>query len=268
MTFPVYLHFGSLQLHAHLVFEILAYVAGFGMYLWLRRRKGDAIPDGDRWWVIAAAAIGAVIGSKILFWFEDPRASLRHLHDPAFLAGGKTIVGALAGSLLSVEVVKKRLRVTRRTGDLFAVPLCVGIAIGRIGCFLTGLEDHTNGVATSLPWGIDFGDGVARHPTQLYEMLFAAALGIFLWRCMARAHVEGDIFKVFMVAYFGFRFFCDFLKPDVRVFLGLSSIQWVCVAMLLYYFPDLIRWSRRRSTREEPANARLTAASRAESGSL
>src|SRR5260221_11390397 len=71
---------------------------------------------------------------------------------------GKTIVGALIGGLIAVELAKHILGIKQRTGDLFAVPLCLGIAIGRIGCFLTGLEDHTSGVATSLPWGVNFGD--------------------------------------------------------------------------------------------------------------
>jgi phosphatidylglycerol:prolipoprotein diacylglycerol transferase len=242
--FPVYLQFGSLRVHPHLFFESLAYMAAFRVYLWVRRRNGHALPDANRWWVIAAAATGAVAGSRILYWFEDPRLTLANLNHPAFLFGGKTIVGALIGGLVAVELMKRFLGITRRTGDLFAVPMCVGICIGRIGCFLTGLEDHTAGVATSLPWGVNFGDGVTRHPTQLYEIIFAAALGVFLWMRMNREHREGDIFKMFMVAYLTFRLGCDFLKPDVRVFLGMTSIQWACLIMLLYYWPDVLRWSR------------------------
>jgi phosphatidylglycerol:prolipoprotein diacylglycerol transferase len=240
----MYLHIGGLRWHPHWVFETLAYAIAFRVYLYLRRRRGDVLDDSRRWWVIAGAAVGAVLGSKMLYWLEDPGLTLAHWNDPAGLLGGKTIVGALIGGLLAVEWTKKRLGISRRTGDLFAVPLCIGIAIGRIGCFLTGLDDHTAGIATGLPWGVNFGDGIPRHPTQLYEVLFALALGVFLWRRMRLAHAEGDIFKMFMVGYFGFRLLCDFLKPDVRVFAGLSAIQWACVAMLLYYSPDLRRWSR------------------------
>lgn len=249
MAFPVYLHIGPIRLHPHLLFETLAYAVAFRVCLSLRRRNGDAIDDHRRWWVIAAAAMGAAIGSKTLYWFEAPRLTLQHLRDPAFLLGGKTIVGALIGGLFAVEWMKKRLSITRRTGDLFALPLCVGIAIGRIGCFLTGIEDHTVGVATALPWGVNFGDGVPRHPAQLYEVGFALALGVFLWRRARQPRREGDLFRIFMVAYFSFRLACDFLKPDVRVFAGLSSIQWACAAMLLYYSRDILRW---------PAGAGLT----------
>lgn len=243
MSFPVFIPVGSLKLHPHLVFETLAYAIAFSVYRAMRKRHGDALDDGNRWWVIAAAAMGAVVGCKVLYWCEDPAATLAHWHDPAFLMGGKTIVGALIGGLLFVELVKYHLGIKRRTGDLFAVPLCVGIAIGRIGCFLTGADDHTGGIATSLPWGVNFGDGVPRHPTQLYEALFALTLGVFLWRHSKRPHTEGDHFRLFMVGYFAFRLLCDFLKPDdVRVFLGLTAIQWACVLMLAYYSADIWRW--------------------------
>ena len=243
MSFPVFIPIGSLKLHPHLVFETLAYAIAFRVYLAIRKRNGDALDDGNRWWVIAAAAMGAVVGSKVFYWFEDPAASLAHWRDPAFLMGGKTIVGALIGGLFFVELVKHHLGVKRRTGDLFAVPICVGIAIGRVGCFLTGPEDHTGGVATRLKWGVNFGDGIPRHPTQLYEVLFALTLGVFLWRQSRRPHTQGDLFRVFMVGYFGFRLVCDFLKPDdVRVLLGLTAIQWACVAMLAYYAADIRRW--------------------------
>ena len=129
--------------------------------------------------------------------------------------------------------------VTRR------IQLATGIAIGRIGCFLTGPSDHTSGTPTALPWGVNFGDGVLRHPTQLYEVLLVILLGAFLWRLVNLPHREGDLFKVFMAGYLGFRLLIDFLKPDVRVGLGLSSIQWACVAMLLYYGNGVWWWLSR-----------------------
>lgn len=244
MSFPIYFHVGALRLHPHWIFETLAYAVAFQVYLALRRSRGDAVDLSERWWVVAAAAVGAVLGSKLLYWFEDPRLTLAHWNDPACLAGGKTIVGALVGGLFAVESMKRKLGVTRRTGDLFAIPLSVGIAIGRIGCFLTGTEDHTAGRPTSLPWGVNFGDGVQRHPTQIYEILFVIVLAALLIKVSRRPFLEGDLFKMFMVGYFAFRLAIDFLKPEVRVFLGLSSIQWACAAMLLYYTPDVLRWFR------------------------
>jgi hypothetical protein len=75
---------------------------------------------------------------------------------------GKSLVGGVIGGWVGVVIGKKILGIERSTGDNWVVPLCVGIAIGRLGCFFTGLADQTYGVATILPWGVDFGDGVLR----------------------------------------------------------------------------------------------------------
>src|SRR5207244_3111968 len=102
--------------------------------------------------------VGACVGGKLLYWASDPWLMLSHSQDPIFLMGGKSVVGALVGALIAVEWMKLRIGLTRHTGDLFAIPAAVGIAIGRVGCFLTGLDDETYGIPASLPWAIDFGD--------------------------------------------------------------------------------------------------------------
>jgi prolipoprotein diacylglyceryltransferase len=240
MQFPVYLHLFGFRLHPHLIFESLAYTIGFAIFRRFRKVFGDPVPESIRWSVIAAAVAGAAAGSKVLYWLEDPVSVMAHWRNIQVWLGGKSIVGGLAGGLLAVEWVKYRLKFQSRTGDLFAVPLCAGIAVGRIGCFLTGLDDATFGNATSLPWGVDFGDGIRRHPTQLYEIIFAMALSAIL-RWMQRAYTPGDIFKGFITGYCGWRLVIDFLKPD-PAFFGLNSIQWACVAILIYYSRDIRRW--------------------------
>lgn len=253
----MYLRFGPYRLHPHIFFETLSYFVAFRVYLSARRRFGDSVATPIRWAVIAAAVSGAAIGSKVLYWLEDPRLTLANLHNPAFLMGGKTIVGALIGGLAMVELVKHLIGLRTSTGDLYAIPLALGIAIGRIGCFLTGLSDNTYGTATSLPWGIDFGDGVRRHPTQLYEIVFLLMLVPVLYAVLRRIvasgassigknsqFVSGDAFKAFMIAYAGLRLFIDFIKPYPRLLLGLGGIQCACVVILLYYAPDIWRWIR------------------------
>jgi phosphatidylglycerol:prolipoprotein diacylglycerol transferase len=225
----------------HFILEILAYTTGFLFYLRLRKTRGDAIPDRTRWAVITAAVAGAALGARLLNWFGDPEKILSHWRDPASLMMGRTIVGALIGGVIAVELTKRWMGETRYTGDLFAAPIALGIAIGRVGCFLEGLPDGTYGLPTWLPWGVNFGDGVYRHPTQLYESLFALVLFAFLMRMMRRHYIEGDVFKVFMVSYMGWRLAVDFLKPGVRIE-GLTAIQWACVGMLVYYFHDIRRW--------------------------
>ena len=241
MQFPVYIHFFKWTLHPHLVFEGLAYFLGFRLYQYLRYRYGDPIQYSTRWSVITAAAMGAAVGSKLLYWLEDPAQTVHRWRDLNYMMAGKTIVGGLIGGLIAVELTKRFVGERTRSGDLFAAPLCFAIALGRIGCFLTGLSDQTYGISTSLPWGVDFGEGISRHPVQLYESLFAFCLGVLLWRRMPKPHENGDLFKIFMVAYMAFRLFVDFLKPELR-FAGLGSIQWACALTLLYYSRDIRRW--------------------------
>ena len=242
-------------LHPHLLFETLAYVCAFQLYRFLRRHYGDFVSSSNRWSVIAAAAVGAALGSKLLFFLEDPKLTLAHIHDEVFLMGGKTIIGALIGGLFAVELTKKLCGIQQRTGDLFAVPLCLGIAIGRLGCFFAGLDDNTYGIPTSLPWGVDFGDGIRRHPVQLYEVIFVLVLGFLLFHWFQRPHASGDIFKSFMLGYACFRLFVDFLKPYPK-FAGLCTLQWMCLGLLVFYAPDLWRWfSRALSTQPSEAAA-------------
>src|SRR3954471_2242350 len=239
MTFPAYLHLGSLALHPHWIFESLAYTTGFYLYRRLRHQSGDVIDSRARRWVMLAAIVGGFAGSRILSAFEDPLFLADHRFEPRLLLGGKTIVGGLVGGLIAVESVKRLRGIDVATGDLLALPLVLGIAIGRIGCFLSGLEDESYGIATRLPWGVDFGDGIARHPTQLYEVVLLVGLGALL--LVARTTVTtGDRFKLFMVGYLGVRLLIDFIKPAVRVG-GLSTIQWVCLAVIAYYAPHVPR---------------------------
>ena len=198
----------------------------------MRGRQGDALTDERRWLVIATIAVGALAGSRILGLLEQAPRDGWHWDRLLVPGGGKTIVGGLLGGWLAVEIVKRFIGIRSRTGDLFAVPLCVGIAIGRIGCFFAGLADDTYGTPTALPWGVGFGDGIPRHPTQLYEFLFLAVLGVILFHWNAKPHTNGVIFRAFMTAYLGWRLLIDFIKPQPLVH-GLNVIQWACIAGLV-----------------------------------
>ena len=236
-TLVLRLQLGQTGIYLHFVFETLAYFAGFAIYRWTRAKRSDHISTDYRWWIIAAAALGAAFGSRLLGVLEEAPGQLS-ISD-ANIPSGKTIVGGLVGGWIAVEVIKLRLKINVSTGDLFAVPITVGIAIGRVGCLLAGLPDQTYGEPTALPWGIDFGDGVFRHPTQLYEIVFLGILSCVLWRLLFSPHRNGQVFKLFMLSYASWRLLIDFLKPGSRLF-GLSVIQWTCLCVLLYYFAQFI----------------------------
>jgi phosphatidylglycerol:prolipoprotein diacylglycerol transferase len=268
MSFPVFIPIGPWQIHPHLFFESISYFIGFRVYLALRRRAGDTVVVPYRWATLSCAAAGAALGARGLAWLADPNATYEL---QSVLLGGKTIVGGLIGGLIAVELVKLAMGIRRSTGDLYAPALAVAIAVGRIGCLLTGVADDTSGTPTSLPWGMDLGDGVRRHPTQLYEIVVLAAMVVPLWRRARRTMAlaaatgvepdaaanavdgappqvtvlrEGDAFKAFMVAYMALRVAVDFAKPYPAVFLGLGVLQWAAVVTIAWYAPDIRRWIR------------------------
>jgi phosphatidylglycerol---prolipoprotein diacylglyceryl transferase len=234
MEFPIYIHIGTLKIHPHPVFESLAYFVSFRLIL--RRFRQNTVAQGNRGVVIAGGLIGGILGAKILAIFQHIDMLWSGTATaPMLLIGGKTIVGALLGATLGVEITKKLRNIHTATGDVFAYPLIVGIAIGRIGCFLTGLSDQTYGIATNLPWGVDFGDHIFRHPTQLYEVIFLLGLLVYLQYRQRRSMMPGDLFRFFMVCYLSFRWAIDFIKPDFHPLLGMSAIQLACLLGLVYY---------------------------------
>ena len=81
---------------------------------------------------------------------------------------------------------------------------------------------------------MDFGDGIGRHPTQAYEMLFLAALvlGLYTWQRRGTPQ-NGQVFRMFLAAYFAWRLLIDFLKPQPLVH-GLNAIQWSCLLGLAW----------------------------------
>jgi prolipoprotein diacylglyceryltransferase len=233
----------------HFIFESLAYAVAFRIYVLSRARQGDFLSTNTRWTIVAAAIAGAALGAKVLFWFEDPARTLAQWHDFTYLMSGKTIVGALLGGILAVEVTKRILGIHRRTGDLFAIPLCTGIAIGRLGCYAAGLQDDTHGLPTNLPWGHDFGDGIPRHPVQIYESLAMLCLAVALRYVRVPPFRDGDRFRVFLFSYCVWRLLIDFLKPGVGL-AGLTILQWCCAMAALIYAKDIVRMAARINASE------------------
>lgn len=222
-------------INVHLVLEYLAFFIGFRYYLFLRRRSTDAISTTNRLSIILGAALGALIGSRLVGFLENPMVEFSK-ENLIELLNAKTIMGGLFGGLLGVELAKKIVGETQRSGDLFVFPIIIGIFIGRVGCFLSGINEFTYGKATSSIFGMDLGDGVLRHPTSLYELVFLIVLFIALNYTKNKAILKnGELFKWFMILYFGFRFFIEFLKPNVFYVFGLSTIQILCLICLLYY---------------------------------
>lgn len=237
MNFPIEPEILGIKLPIHALFEALAFVIGYRYYVYLKKKKNDEISDDSRLIIVIGAAAGALIGSRVLGALEQPVRWMESEYFWLYLYSNKTIVGGLVGGLIGVELTKKIIGVSKSSGDLFTFPLILAIIIGRIGCFAMGVSEETYGVSTSLPWGIDLGDGVMRHPVVIYEIIYLILIWIFLRFISVRYDLRsGLIFKFFMISYMVYRFGQDFIKP---VFyypnVQLSAIQIVCLILLIYY---------------------------------
>lgn len=210
--------------------------AGFRYFLWLRQRQRDAITNDNRTWIIIGALFGAVFGSRLIGGLENPAAMRASGNMLLYFYLNKTIVGGLLGGLAGVELTKLLIGEKQSSGDLFVYPLLLAMIIGRTGCFSMGIYEETYGLPTTLPWGMNLGDGIYRHPASLYEIVFLVLLWIALAQVRQRIALRsGSLFKLFMIAYLVFRFLLDFIKPHYFQTPFLSTIQLTCLAGCAYY---------------------------------
>lgn len=156
---------------------------------------------------------------------------------------GRSIVGALLGATLMVELYKVYRGVTGSTGYIYVIPFAVLVAVGRIGCLLAGLEDRTHGVETGAAWGWDFGDGLLRHPVQLYEsisMAVFAVVFVLLLKHTPRAAISHGFY--WCVGFYGLqRFLWEFLKPYGQILGPLNVFHLACLTLFSYSIFMMLR---------------------------
>ena len=120
------------------------------------------------------------------------------------------LVGVFSAILVSRLFMKFPLGIPL---DFTAIVLPLGLAIQRIGCFLRGC---CYGVSTNSFLGVTFpGMKHAVHPTQLYEIVFSLFLFIALLNIRKRLYFPGFIFALLLVIYGVYRYFIEFIRPDI-----------------------------------------------------
>ncbi|MFI4936085.1 MAG: prolipoprotein diacylglyceryl transferase family protein [Caulobacterales bacterium] len=225
----------------HLVFDLAAWsggaAVGFGLYRWrLKDRVRDlAAVTGPGYFVsLAAGAVAGAWAAGSLNTLQGPAPELSH-----------SIAGALVGAIVAVELYKALRGIRGSTGTIFVGSFATGVIIGRWGCFFAGLPDRTYGTPTALPWGVDLGDGISRHPVQIYESLaMAAFLAVYIVGLARRAPwAMRRGFYALAFWYGAQRFVWEFLKPYPRVVGPFNLFHVLCAGLVsygaLYYLRDL-----------------------------
>ena len=188
----------------------------WGAVYWFRESK----KDGRVTLIYAAGLAGAFAGAKLAYLFAE---GWLHFHDSnrwVVWLSGKSIMGALPGGWLGVEIAKKVLGYRETTGDRFAMLLPVPLILGRIGCLNAGCCGGIVGAS-------------GRWPSVPVEIGFQVVAMICLWRMRRRHWQPGQHFHLYLIGYGLFRFGHEFLRATPKPFLGLSGYQLLGLATAL-----------------------------------
>lgn len=177
-----------------------------------------------------ATLFGALVGAKLAAAVGDLRWPLEPVTAHDLLHVGRSITGGLLFGFLTAEALKRLAGFREPPNDRFATVLPFSIAIGRVGCLLVGC---CPGLPTDSFLALPDADGVMRHPTALYDLLFHLVLGIVFVVLLRRGGVlRGRFFALHILLYGIFRFAIEPLRDTRSYALGMSAYQ--IFALLLF----------------------------------
>ncbi len=222
----------QLVMNASSLCYALGYLAGIAAFAWMARRR-NMLTNG-MFALMGAGLLGGLLAAN--------------LAQIATGEPGKTVLGSIAGGYLAVILYKRRLGITRPTGDLFAVAICVGEAVGRFGCYFGGC---CYGTESGLPWAV-WQHGAFRHPSQLY--LSASCLAILgaMFLYDRTRPPENGLFFLQGALYCSARFLIEYVREGPRAVGGLSAAQWACLAGIIFFGTQLYRLVRKARLGREP----------------
>jgi phosphatidylglycerol:prolipoprotein diacylglycerol transferase len=224
----------------HALFVGLGVLAATLVFVVEARRRGNT--DDRLLIVVTGALVGGALFMRLGTWLQH-----LDLRDNATLAeqwayGNRSILGGLVGAWLGVHVAKRLCGYRIRTGDLFAPAVALGMAVGRIGCFLTEPLPSTGGYNASF----------------LYESAFHAVAFTVIWLWLRRRSLPpGETFVWYVAAYGVFRFLVEFVRGNEVVWHGLTRPQlFLAVTIPLVLLRIVVRarrgaYSPAQTSREE-----------------
>jgi phosphatidylglycerol---prolipoprotein diacylglyceryl transferase len=251
---PILFQFGPLTIYSFgACMAIAALLAAWVVHLELKRKGYDPELAST---MVFAAAVGGLLGARILFIIEDWSNFLRSPLDFIFTGAGFTWYGGLLGGVLGVTWVVHKNRIPwLKAADIAAPALAVGYGVGRIGCHVAGDGDW--GTVTTVPWGvaytkaiigwvdpstgIPYPPGVRVHPTPIYEFLESAAIFGILWALRKKDYVPGTMFWLYLALSGLARLIVEFWRLNPVLALGLTEAQWFGVLMIVIGLSQLVR---------------------------
>lgn len=219
---PVLFQVGRFPVSSFGVFLLLAFVVGI---ILLRSRTARLGWDAGEvldlsLYAIIGGVIGARIGYVLVNWRDfaaDPVRVMTIWRDAGLVFYGALIGGGIVAWLYG----RRRGWSLGRIADAAAPGLAFGYGIAMVGTLLYGLN---YGRPAVLPWSVHL-FGEPRHPTQLYLLVAAVAIGgVLVWR-ERRPHAPGRLFWEFLFLYSLARIVVEFFMDSPRVLGGLTLAQ-------------------------------------------
>jgi len=243
--YPILFQIGPLTIYSFgTLMAVAALSAGWLVSLELKRHRFDPELAST---MIFAAAIGGLLGARMLFLFEEWEAFLRSPWDFIFSGAGFTWYGGMAGGALAVTWVIRRHGIPwLQAADISAPALAIAYGIGRIGCHVAGDGDW--GSVTDVPWavayrraiigwvhpytGLPYPPGVKVHPTPIYEFIQSVIILAILWPLRKKGFPSGTIFWLYLILSGAARFVVEFWRVNPAVGLGITEAQWFSVILM------------------------------------
>lgn len=241
---------------------VTGFLLGIVYLFVITRRKAEDF--GDFLYVYVWAALGAIIGAKLLYLLLEMPDILRNIAsgevDPgqylrSMISGGFIFYGGLLGSAFAVKIACRYFAFDfEKTISIMAPAMPLAHAMGRVGCTLVGC---CYGRETQMCIEISYVDsvyapnGVRLFPVQAMEAFADLVIfGVLVWILWKRTDSDEtpEIFSMYLMMYACIRFVLEFLRGDsVRGYLGLlSTSQWISILILLGIGVQRIRKSKRK----------------------
>lgn len=247
------------QVHWYGILAAMGFLLGFGTAS--RRAPRAGLKGEDVFNLAPWIIVGAVVGARALYvishWKDEfARQPFMHIFN---MRSGLVYYGGLIGASLATILYARRAKLPLwRLADVMAPSIPLGHAFGRVGCFMTGC---CFGRPTDLPWAVHFPkehwtQGIAVHPTQLYESLLNLIFYAFLAWFFRRRKFDGQVFAVYLAGYAVLRAFTETFRGDYTKYYwgGIATPGQVVSLLILLLGAGLWWWTRpRRTIKQQPA---------------
>lgn len=233
---PVFLSIGPISLHYYGLMYVLAFLLAFFYLPRIAEHRSFALSQETVGDFLTSLIFGVLIGGRLgEILFYHPGYYLAHpLKIFAVWEGGMSFHGALLVSILvGLWFAKKHHIPMLKLADTAAIFLPIGLALGRLGNFING---ELYGRPTNMPWAMNFGDGIPRHPSQLYELGYSLAIFCILFLLRKKPLSDGAFAALFLMLYGLFRFMAEFFRaptPGALQFGWMTMGQALCLPMFV-----------------------------------